>query len=210
MTLTPFKKSTKLLNTNRRSIDEFQLDEGQRPPGKYVISEKPTGQLVLAEGTSFAAPQVTGIVGLALELLPALNRQIVEEIFWYTGQNGPKGSQDAASPKIINSYKFIRVVERLASALKKFPTKNDAFVRLHISEKIKNQSTFDFVEEANDILKVAATFKEEDCASLWKKIQTVRESFFLNPTNSVRENLVRLYTLAGYQVNAEYFANLKL
>ena len=108
-------------------------------PGKHVASETPTGQIVSAEGTSFAAPQVTGVVGLALELLPALNRQIVEEILWYTGLNGPKGSQDATPPKIINSYKFIRVIERLASDIKKLPAKTEAIVRSHIREKIKKQ-----------------------------------------------------------------------
>lgn len=176
-------------------------------PGQSVPNEAELG-VTEASGTSLSSPLVAGIVGVSLQILPELNRDLIENLLWYTGLDGPKRESDGMQPKIVNAYKFIRVVERLANHISTKRPLSTKLIQEIIQTEIKNETFFDFKSESDDFLKRASKSTGSDCDLLWTKISLLRSSYFLNPTKKTAKELSDSYLAAGYAINADYFQNL--
>ncbi len=115
-------------------------------PGQGVLLLQEDNTTYRGNGTSFAAPQVTGAVALMLEANPALGWRDVQEILAISAKNIFDGGENAATNlngggmKFSNDYGFGKLDVSAATNLAKLWTKQSTSENMEIANSFREMS----------------------------------------------------------------------
>ncbi|OYZ20697.1 MAG: hypothetical protein B7Y39_10430 [Bdellovibrio sp. 28-41-41] len=163
----------------------------------------------LKSGTSLAGPLVSGSIVNALGFLPDMNRPIVEELIKATSIKMDKVKSKFAgqsAPGMLNSYKMVRVADRIRIELSKTKIKDPNEIRAFISAELKKPQTVNFSVEAKQLANAASKVIVSDrCSDLSTAEKALRSSYLLEPTPETKGLLVKVYEKMGFKLNADFY-----
>lgn len=175
-------------------------------PGQNIIAKDEMGQLSVKSGTSFAAPIVSGSIVNTLQIAPELTRNNIELLLRKTGVDLNLAKGQGQDIKMINSYKMVRVAERLQKALQTKKSLSPDEKEKFISGFISDPKNLDFESEAKMLMNEGQRNEDSgDCSLVWKSIGKYRESFLLSNSKEAATHLVYLYKKIGLTVNSQFF-----
>lgn len=178
-------------------------------PSDDLITLNEVGEPNLKSGTSLAAPLVSGSIVNALGFLPDMNRNVAEELIKATSIKLSKVKSTFPGqppPGMLNSYKMVRVADRIRSELSKTKIKEPNAVRAFILAELKKPQTLDFSSEAKQLADTAAkVLISEKCEDLFLAEKNLRSSYLLNPNSETKSLLIKLYEKVGYKLNADFY-----
>lgn len=172
-------------------------------PGELVVVKGQNNQLTLGQGTSIAAPLVSGSIVNALKVLPEMTRNNIELLMEKTGLSNHQMDNKV---KIINAYKMVKVAERIRNKLKIEKSLSRLEKERLISKMIVDPETLDFSTFGNEILQRANEIKlNDDCGTVFRKLNMYREAFLLTESKAAAEEIVKMYDFLGLDQNKIFY-----
>lgn len=170
-----------------QSIDDLVV---LAPSDVFVTSRGAAGSLELFNGTSGAAPQVTGALADIKSILPSLTRD--ESILLLKRTSTPTAINQVSTANgagTLNQYRALRVAKRLKD--KGFPTDRQAL--------LNDDSIYDFKNEAQKLADDAITDPK-------LRLKNLRKAFFLDPDNTpIRKSLADLYSSYNLSIQSRFY-----
>jgi len=166
------------------------------PSGFEILTTSDNEEYELFNGTSAAAPLVSGIVADLKSILPRLTPAEVEYLVKrtaipltsnITGQNGSG---------MINAYKLMRVADRIRNSL----MADESF-------DLQNDSFYDFSEEAKGLLLLADDL-DQSSSGMKQALIAARKSLLLDLTSKAARAVGSRYFEMGYETNAKFYSTL--
>lgn len=170
-------------------ISDFSAIRGDwivyAPADRYLTAKaSPSGQFTAFDGTSGAAPLVTGALANYLALSPKADRKHLQSELKKSALHflNAKGK---ANHDVLNAYALV---------LKALP------IELSLAEKVQNENHF------SKALQVLQSTKAS-CESQKEAFQILRKNFYMNPTVDAAEVLASLYKAQGWSRESLFFTN---
>lgn len=176
------------------------------PAGFDIVSTKDGVKYTLFNGTSAAAPLVTGVMGDLLTMLPELSLGDQDRLVKSTSTPLLSNATNANGAGLINAYKLVRCATRL---------KREFSQHSPLSIK-KIQKVCDFSREARRLkaqsfvklkAKTLKAMSEQEQSAL---LNNLRRSLFLDFEKETALILAQSYKTLGYTTNALFYENLTL
>lgn len=178
-------------------------------PSDDLITLNETDEPDLRSGTSLAVPLVSGSIVNAMGFLPDMDRNVAEELIKKTAITLDKVKTKfpgKPAPGMLNSYKMVRVADRIRSELSKTRIKEPSAIRAFILAELKKPQTVDFSIEAKQLADSASKMLvSENCDDLFLTEKNLRSSYLLNPNPETKSLLIALYEKMGFKLNADFY-----
>ncbi len=162
----------------------------------------------ISTGTSLAAPLVAGSIANTVSILSSFTRKQSEILLSSTGLKLQGNIRAPNGLKMLNSYKMVRVAERIRKKIRSGPMLTGKILEDFISKELQDPNNYDFKDEANALIKSAEKVGRTSCEKKWAAIAMFREAFLLSGEHTARVNLVELYNEVGYSINADFYKKL--